>query len=153
MGNKNKGSRRRYRSQKVSKLIAPPNVYAGLIRKCLAALQSVKAGLSANQSAELHGIPPSSLKDWLSGRVKHGIKLGPAPYLTSKEVCMHLISLSKMGFGKTRRDVKQIAGAVATQKGKWWKHRQQMVETLFRAQSSAFPALWRFHSWSENGCT
>lgn len=99
----------------------------------LAALESVKTGLSANLSAELRGVPPSTLKDRLSGRVKHGRKPGPAPYLTSEEeseLSTHLVFLSKMGLGKTRRDVKQIAESVATHKGVmkadkisdgWWR--------------------------------
>ena len=133
MGKKNKGFRRR------SQLTKSQQTNRSSKRKCwtdqqmLAALESVKAGLSANRSAELHGVPPSILKDGLNGRVKHGTKPGPAPYLTSKEeaeLSMHLISLSKMGLGKTRRDVKQIAEAVATQKGVmkadrisdgWWR--------------------------------
>ena len=52
----------------------------------LAALDAViKDGLSGNRAVVLHGVPPSTLKDRLSGHVVHGKKPGPAPYLTSKE--------------------------------------------------------------------
>jgi len=37
-------------------------------------------GVSANMAA-MHGVPPSTLKDRLSGHVKHGDKPGPKPYL------------------------------------------------------------------------
>ena len=78
-------------------------------RQMLAALDSViKDGLSGNKAAVLHGVPPSTLKDRLSGRVAHGKKPGPAPYLTSKEekeLSDHLIYAARTGYGKTRRDV------------------------------------------------
>lgn len=48
----------------------------------LAAMDSVlKKGLSGNKAADLHGVPRSTLKDRLSGRVIHGVKPGPKPYL------------------------------------------------------------------------
>ena len=78
----------------------------------LAALDAViKDGLSGNRAAVLHGVPPSTLKDRLSGRVVHGKKPGPAPYLTSKEekeLSDHLILAARSGFGKTRRDVMNL---------------------------------------------
>ena len=63
--------------------------------------------LPANKAAKLYGVPPSTLKDRLSGRVVHGVKPGPRPYLTTKEekeLTDHLVS-AKVGYGKTRRDV------------------------------------------------
>ena len=78
----------------------------------LAALDAViKDGLSGNRAAILHGVPPSTLKDRLSGRVVHGKKPGPAPYLNSKEekeLSDHLILAARSGFGKTRRDVMNL---------------------------------------------
>ena len=40
-------------------------------------------GLSGNKAADLHGVPRSTLKDRLSGRVKHGTKPGPKLYLSN----------------------------------------------------------------------
>ena len=43
--------------------------------KLLAALQSVEhQGLSGNKAADLHGVPRSTLKDRLTGRVVHGTR-------------------------------------------------------------------------------
>ena len=42
-------------------------------------------GISQNQAADLHGVPLSTLKDRLSGRVLHGTNPGPQPYLSSEE--------------------------------------------------------------------
>ncbi len=39
-------------------------------------------GISANHTAKLFGVPPSTLKDRLSGHVLHGTKPGPVPYLS-----------------------------------------------------------------------
>ena len=41
--------------------------------------------LPANKAARLYGVSPSTLKDQLSGRVVHGVKPGPRPYLITKE--------------------------------------------------------------------
>ena len=40
---------------------------------------------SINRAALDHGVPPTTLKDRLSGRVIHGTKPGPVPYLSSAE--------------------------------------------------------------------
>ena len=85
-----------------------------------AALYSVMHnGLSGNKAADLHGVPRSTLKDRLSGRVKHGTKSGPKPYLTVEEeaeLTSHLLQVADIGFGKTRRDVKFIVETYARQK-------------------------------------
>ena len=45
-----------------------------------AAMQAVRSGqCGANKAARLHNVPPTTLKDQLSGRVKHGDKPGPDP--------------------------------------------------------------------------
>ena len=72
----------------------------------LEALKSVqKDGLSGNMAADLHGVPRSTLKDRLSGRVRHGTKPGPKPYLSiqeESELATHLLQTADIGFGKTR---------------------------------------------------
>ena len=48
----------------------------------IAAMNSVEKGSSGvNQAALLYGVPKTSLKNRLSGRVVHGTKPGPRPYL------------------------------------------------------------------------
>ena len=56
----------------------------------LAAICSVvEDGLSGNRAADMHGVPRSTLKDRLGGRVVHGVKPGvkpgPQPYLSADE--------------------------------------------------------------------
>ena len=62
-----------------------------------AALNSVKTeGLSGNRAADLYGVPRSTLKDRLSGRVVHGTKPRPRPYLSTgeeTELSSHLLKL------------------------------------------------------------
>ena len=56
------------------------------------------------KAALLHGVPPTTLKDRLSGRVAHGTKPGPVKYLNDEEECAlsdHLIKAAKAGYGKT----------------------------------------------------
>ena len=38
-----------------------------------------------NKATAKHGVPPSTLKDQLSGYVKHETKPGPAAYLNQQE--------------------------------------------------------------------
>ena len=86
----------------------------------IAAMESVEKGLSGvNQAALQHGVPKTSLKNRLSGRVVHGTKPGPRPYLDKneeKELSEFLQKCSSMGYGKTRKDVLKIAEAYASSK-------------------------------------
>ena len=49
----------------------------------------------------------TTLKDRLSGRVEHGSKSGPAPYLNKheEELVEFLICMAKIGYGKTKQEV------------------------------------------------
>ena len=99
------------------------------------ALKSVMSGtaVSINRAARDHGIPPTTLKDRLSGRVVDGTKPGRVPYLSSGEEAEleeYLTQSTKIGYGKTRRQVKAIAENVAADKGVlrscrisdgWWR--------------------------------
>ena len=64
----------------------------------------IKDGLSQNRAADLHGVPRSTLKDRLSGRVVHGTNPGPQSYLSSSEeleLAAFLVDAAKMGYGRT----------------------------------------------------
>ena len=104
-----------------------------------AALHSVlQEGLSGNKAADIHGVPR---KDRLSGRVKHGTKPGPKPYLTNEEeaqLSSYLFAASQAGFGKTRRDVKCLVETYISKerdlKGPisdgWWRRFLERNPTL-----------------------
>ena len=50
------------------------------------AMQAVVNGeLGMNRAALQYGVPPTTLKDRMSGRVIHGSKIGPKPYLSYEE--------------------------------------------------------------------
>ena len=82
-------------------------------QQMLAAIMMAENGeVSANQAADVHGVPRSTLKGRLKGRVTHGKKPGPRPYLDSseeEELVDYLFDAAKTGFGKTRRQIKCIA--------------------------------------------
>ena len=81
---------------------------------------AVEGLLSINQAAAEHGVPKSSLKDWLSGKVQHGTNPGRRPYLTEseeRELEVFLMKCSQMGYGKTRKDVLQIVEKISVLKG------------------------------------
>lgn len=91
------------------------------------------SGKSINRIADEHGVPRTTLKDRLSGRIIHGVKPGPCPFLSRTEetrLCDFLIESANMGYGKTRRQVLSLAENVAREKGLlqgaristgWWK--------------------------------
>ena len=72
------------------------------------AMEAVRSGkMGVNQAARAHSVPPTTLKDRLSGRVKHGRKSGPEPYLIfeEEELKAFLFKCSEIGYGKTKREV------------------------------------------------
>ena len=85
-----------------------------------AALKAVKEGESISKAARDHGIPKTTLFDRTSGRVAHGTKPGPRPYLNSeeeKELATYLKHCAKVGYGRTRRDVLGLVQTAASDKG------------------------------------
>ena len=75
-------------------------------------LKAVKEGrMGVNRAALSYGVPLTTLKDRVAGRVLHGSNFGPQPYLTTeeeKELVDFFITSYKMGYGKTRRQVLKI---------------------------------------------
>jgi hypothetical protein len=85
-----------------------------------AAISAVKSGVTVKRAADDHGVPVSTLRDRISGRVVHGTKPGPKPYLSGeeeKELSSFLKSCANVGYGKTRKDVLCVAQSVASAKG------------------------------------
>ena len=91
-------------------------------------------GMGVNKAADFHGVPRSTLKDRISGRVTHGTEPGPSPYLNGqeeKELSECLIQVSEVGYGKTRKQDKVMVETVAKEKGhleanqkisdRWWR--------------------------------
>jgi len=73
-----------------------------------------------SQAAKDHGVPFSTLHDRISGKVSHGDKPGPKPLLSAveeQEFVTFLVEVSQVGYGKTRKEVRSIAGRVAIDKG------------------------------------
>ena len=72
------------------------------------------------RAARKHGIPKSTLHDRISEKVEHGKKPGPKQLLSAaeEEFSSFLIEVSQAGYGKTRKEVKNVAGMVAVDKGR-----------------------------------
>ena len=67
--------------------------------------------MGINRPALEYGVPPTTLKDRVAGRVVHGTKMGAKPHLTyrqQQELVSFLMNSAKMGYGKTRKDVLNI---------------------------------------------
>ena len=86
----------------------------------LAAIEAVKNGTAVLRAAREHGVPRTTLHDRISGRVVHGTKPGPRPYLAAaeeKELSLFLVDTAKAGYGKSRKEVKGLVEKVARDKG------------------------------------
>ena len=83
----------------------------------LGALDAVNSGkMGLNHAALEFGIPHTTLKDRIAGRVAHDTRSGLKPFLTpqkEKELADFLVTCSKMGYGKTRGDMLKIVEAIA----------------------------------------
>ncbi len=90
-------------------------------------MEAVTSGVtSINKAAVMYGVPCSTLKDRMSGRVVHGTKPGQKRYLDKDEekaLADHLIEVASIGYGKTRREVKSITEKVAKEKNLLRKER------------------------------
>ena len=72
-------------------------------------------------ATKIYNVPKSTLHDRISGKVRHGDKLGPKPYLSSteeKELADFLMDVAKVGYGRTRKQVRAIAGSCVHNKGR-----------------------------------
>ena len=94
------------------------------------ALNSVQQGMSVSKASVIHGIPRSTLKDHVHGRVLPGAKPG-APTLLSpseeQDLVEFLCKCASTGYGKTRQDVMTIVSRMLAGKGElrsvtggWW---------------------------------
>ena len=115
-----------------------------------AAIEAVKSGSGINRAAIDHGIPPTTLKDRLSGKVKQEAS-GRPRYLNKDEeakLSNFLKQYSSIGLGKTRQDVMKIAESVAKEKDLlrrneitqgWWQRflERQKDLTLRRGDNTA----------------
>ena len=102
------------------------------------AIEAVKDGkMGVKHAAKEHSVPRTTLKDRLSGKVEHGKKSGPIPYLNSKEeeLATFLKEASRIGYGKTKREVLLIVQKILEQKGskpecfngEGWYHRFMLM--------------------------
>ena len=122
--------------------------------KMKGAMKAVASGeYGINRAALDCGVPRTTLKGRLSGRVEHGRKPGPAPYLNAVEETELGKSCASVGYGKTRKDVMHIAEAVATEKGVLRKDNQSRVVAPFlRKTRTIDTSTWRQYCPCEDGC-
>ena len=98
------------------------------------ALEEYKKGkLTIGKIAKKFNVLKTTLHDRISGRVQHGTKSGPNPYIQAHEeeaLVELLISAAKQGYGKTRKQVNMTVEMVAKSKGVlrkdkisngWWR--------------------------------
>ena len=68
-----------------------------------------------------HGIPKSTLYDRISGKVKYSDKPGPKQLLSAaekEEFSSILVKVAQASNGKTRKEVRSVAGMAAVDKGR-----------------------------------
>jgi len=75
--------------------------------------------MSANKASKEFSVPVTTLKDRISGSVRHERDPGPEPYLNQDEessLASFLITACKMGHGKTKQDVLRIVKRIVEKK-------------------------------------
>ena len=87
-------------------------------------MEAVKTGTGINRAAMECGVPRTTLKDHMSGRVEHGVNPGPLPYLNKeeeKELAVFLKKCASIGYGKMRKQVLAIVESYITNNKKGLK--------------------------------
>ena len=91
------------------------------------ALNSVQQGMSVSKSSVIHGIPRSTLKDHVHGRVLPGAPTLLSPSCSEERDLEFLCKCASPGYGKTRQDVMTIVSHMLTGRGEkrrvtggWW---------------------------------
>ena len=121
----------------------------------LGAMRAVTEGMGINRAAVEFGLPKSTLKDRISGRVEHGTNPGRVPYLSAseeQELVNYIFTCADIGYPKRRHDVLSIVCKTLEEKnggpvkfnGKgWWLRFMQRWPklTLRRGDPLAQPRL------------
>ena len=107
------------------------------------ALKAVAEGrMGVNRAALEYGVPRTTLKDRVAGRVQHGCKSGRSPYLTQEEeqeLVNYLITCYDIGYPKRRDEVIGIVRKTLQNKGEdlekfngkgWWLRFMERWPTL-----------------------
>ena len=69
-------------------------------------MKAVDKGESVRRAAELYNVPRSTLHDRVSGKVMHGARSGPQPYLSIEEeeaLTNFFLETAKIGYAHTRK--------------------------------------------------
>ena len=104
------------------------------------AMKTVDTGVSIRHAATTHGVPKSTLCDRVTGRVQHGVKSGPDPYLSraeEDELVNFLLRCASVGYAHTRSEVLVIVNQILELKGVkrnvtngWWDGFKKRHPTL-----------------------
>ena len=103
-------------------LVSPKKRLKWTNESMLAAIKAVQNGSSVSMAAVCHNVPRMTLQDRLSGRVVHGTKPGPVPYLNKikdeeANLAEFLEVVSDVGYGKTKKQIKNMVESAACDKG------------------------------------
>jgi hypothetical protein len=117
----------------------------------VAAIQAVRdETFGVNRAAIEYGVPKTTLKDRISGKVVHGTSSGAKPYLSREEegeLVEFLISCSKLGYGKTRKEVMVLVGSIMKKRRNdfdkpisngWWLRFQERWPNLSLRKGDSF---------------
>ena len=85
-GKPKKSSSQRKRASSAPPVMESPKKHIKWSNKLMvAAMNAVSKGCSVSRAAVEHRVPRTTLQDRISGKVQHGIRPGPKPYLNKLE--------------------------------------------------------------------
>ena len=104
------------------------------------ALEKVKSGnISINQAAKDYGVPPTTLKNRVSGRVEHNTNPGPPRYLEKKEFADFLMQTSSVGYGRSKLQSQNAENIIVTSSPVAGTVAQSVSTSLATATTSVSP--------------
>ena len=126
-GRPKKSSSRRKRASSAPPVMESPKKRLRWSNESMVAtMNAVSKGCSINRAAVEHRVPRTTLQDRISGKVQHGTRPGPTPYLNKSEegnLVEFLEVVPSVGYGKTRKQVMSIVESTARDKGILKKHK------------------------------
>ena len=109
------------------------------------ALEKVKSGnTSINQVAKDHGVPPTTLKNRVSGRVEHNTNPGPSRYLNEteeKEFADFLMQTSSVGYERSKLRSRNAENIIVTSSSSVAGTVAQSVSTILATPTTSVSPL------------
>ena len=108
------------------------------------AFEATQRGVSAYRAAKLYSVPPTTLKDRISGRVSVDAKVGHETIFTLDEeqkLFYHITYMAEIGYGYNKTAIQYVAKDYADSLGKTIKADKSLSDNWFYGFTKRWPDL------------